>query len=68
MRDPNAVQSGSTTCVASAAAAARVHMISNINEYIGLVRSTCVDPSEVEDAMLENYLFRMSLTSLEFRK
>src|SRR4051812_20701118 len=30
-------------------------MMSNINEYVDFVKSTCVDPSEVEGAILENY-------------
>ena len=30
-------------------------MMDNINEYIDLVKSTCVDPSEVEGAIWENY-------------
>ncbi len=27
----------------------------NINEYVDFVKSTCVDPSEVEGAILENF-------------
>jgi hypothetical protein len=55
MRDPDAVQSGSTPCLRSATEAARVRIMSNINEYIDLVKSTCVDPSEFEGAIWENF-------------
>jgi hypothetical protein len=55
MRNPEAVQSGSTPCLPAATAAARVRMMSNINEYTDLVKSSCVDPSEVDGAILENF-------------
>ena len=35
--------------------AARARIMANISEYIDLVKSTCVDPSEVDGAILENF-------------
>ena len=55
MQDFNAVKSGSTACLPAKSAAARVRIMDNINEYIDLVKSTCVDESEVEGAILENF-------------
>src|SRR4051812_5460063 len=55
MRDLHAVHNGSTSCLPTATAAARVRIMSNINEYIDLVKATCVDPSEVDGAILENF-------------
>ena len=55
MRDTAAVDSGLTSCLPKATAAARVRIMSNINEYIDLVKATCVDPSEVDGAILENF-------------
>lgn len=55
MRDPDAVQCGTTACWPAATMAARVRIMGNITEYIDFVKSTCVDPSEVEGAILENF-------------
>jgi hypothetical protein len=55
MIDRDAVQSGTTACLPSKTAAARVRIMNNINEYIDFVKSTCVDESEVEGAILENF-------------
>ena len=55
MRNPDAVRSGSTACLPAATAAARVRMMSNINEYTDLVKASCVNPFEVDGAILENF-------------
>ena len=55
MMDRDAVQSGTTACLPSKTKAARVRIMDNINEYIDFVKSTCVDGSEVEGAILENF-------------
>ncbi len=55
MRDPDAVQRGSTACCPLTTQAARDRILANITEYVDLVKSTCVEPSEVEGAILENY-------------
>ena len=55
MRDPGALQCGSTTCCPAATYAARVRIMNNITEYIDFVKSTCVDASEVDGAIMENF-------------
>jgi hypothetical protein len=55
MRGRDALQSGATPYSPAATMAVRVRMMDNINEYTDLVKSACVDPSEVEGAILENY-------------
>jgi len=55
MRDPHVLHNGSTSCLPTATAAARVRIMSNINEYIDLIKASCVDPSEVDGAILENF-------------
>jgi hypothetical protein len=55
MLNPAAVQCGFTTCLPAATLAARARIMDNINEYIDFVKSTCVDESEVEGAIMENH-------------
>jgi hypothetical protein len=55
MIDRDAVQSGTTACLPSKTTAARVRIMDNINEYVDFVKSTCVDESEVDGAILENF-------------
>ena len=49
------MQCGFTTCLPAATFAARARILDNINEYIDELKGFCVDDSEVEGAILENY-------------
>src|SRR6185312_4529224 len=55
MRNPDAVKSGSTSCLPTATAAARARIMNNISEYTDLVKATCLDPSEINGAILGNF-------------
>jgi hypothetical protein len=52
-QDP--LRGGSTSYSVAATTAARGRIMSNITEYIDFVKSTCVDPSEVDGAILQNF-------------
>jgi hypothetical protein len=52
-RDP--LHCGSTPYSPEATVAARARIMDNINEYVDFVKSTCIDPSEFDGAILENY-------------
>jgi hypothetical protein len=55
MEGQDPLRSGATPYSPAATKAARVRIMANINEYIDFVKSTCVDPSEVDGAILENF-------------